>query len=142
MSEKRIVVHGGPTGLEQKVEVGKHVLVADEPLDQGGGDAGPNPYDLLCAALGTCTSMTLSLYARRKAWPLEGVVVTLSHSKVHARDCEECETREGKVDRIDRSIQLLGALDDEQRQRLLEIANKCPVHRTLTSEIHIKTSLA
>ena len=142
MSEKTIVVRGGPTGLEQKVEVGKHVLIADEPIAEGGGDAGPNPYDLLCAALGCCTSMTLSLYARRKAWPLEGVVVTLRHSKLHARDCEECETKEGKVDRIERSIQLLGALDDEQRQRLLDIANRCPVHRTLTSEIQIRTALA
>ena len=139
MSE--VVVRSGPTGLEQKVEVGKHVLIADEPIAEGGGDAGPNPYDLLCAALGACTSMTVSLYARRKGWPLEGVVVTLHHAKVHARDCADCEKKEGKIDQIGCAIQLLGPLDEEQRQRLLEIANKCPVHRTLTSEIKIRTTL-
>jgi putative redox protein len=140
MSE--VIVRGGPTGLEQKIESGRHVLVADEPVAHGGGDAGPNPYDLLCSALGACTSMTLSLYARRKAWPLEGVVVTLRHQKIHARDCADCETKIGKIDRIDTEIQLLGTLDDTQRQRLLEIAERCPVHRTLTSEIQIRTTLA
>jgi putative redox protein len=139
MSE--VVVRGGPTGLAQRIETGGHVLVSDEPVVKGGGGAGPDPYDLLCAALGSCTSMTISMYARRKGWPLEGVVVTLRHDKIHARDCADCETQEGKVDQIERVIQLLGPLDDEQRQRCLEIASKCPVHRTLSSEIVIRSSL-
>jgi uncharacterized OsmC-like protein len=136
-----VVVRGGAAGLEQTIHAGPHRLVADEPADKGGGDAGPNPYDLLCAALGACTSMTLALYARRKGWPLEGVHVTLRHDKVHAADCAECETRTGKVDRIEREIRLDGPLDDEQRARLLEIAEKCPVHRTLVAEIAIRSRL-
>jgi len=138
----RVTVTGGSSGLQQHVVAGRHALVGDEPVDQGGTDAGPDPYDFLLAALGTCTSMTVSLYARRKGWPLEGVKVHLMHSKIHALDCASCETREGKVDRIDRDLELMGPLSDEQRGRLLEIANKCPVHRTLTSEIEIRTRLA
>src|SRR6185503_20683366 len=109
---REVTVRGGPTGLEQKVEIGKHVLAADEPVEEGGGDAGPNPYDFLCAALGTCTSMTVSLYARRKGFPLEGVVVKVSHEKVHATDCADCDTKEGKVDVMQRVVTLLGPLDD------------------------------
>ena len=121
--------------------MGRHHLVGDEPVEQGGGDAGPDPYDFLLAALGTCTSMTVSLYARRKGWSLEGVRVHLMHSKIHVLDCASCETKEGMLDRIDRELELAGSLTDEQRGRLLEIANKCPVHRTLTSEIDIRTRL-
>lgn len=138
----RVTVRGGSSGLNQQITVGRHHLVGDEPADQGGDDAGPNPYDLLLAALGTCTSMTVSLYARRKGWPLEGVAVHLVHSKIHALDCAHCETKEGMLDHIDRDLELAGPLSDEQRGRLLEIANKCPVHRTLTSEIDIETRLA
>jgi len=105
----------------------------------GGGDSGPNPYDFLLAALGACTAITLRLYAERKALPLDRVTVKLSHAKIHAADCEACETKEGKIDRIEREIALAGALDAEQRARLLEIADKCPVHRTLTSEVDIRT---
>lgn len=137
-----VIVQGTGASLAQRIEVGRHRLQADEPLDLGGTDSGPAPYDLLLAALGACTSMTLSLYARRKGWPLTGVTVNLRHAKVHAADCADCETREGRIDRIERDIELVGALTDEQRARLLEIADKCPVHRTLVSEIDIQTRLA
>ena len=126
----------------QHILAGKHVLRADEPAAAGGDDSGPGPYDLLLAGLGACTSMTVRMYADQKKWPLERVRVDLRHEKVHATDCAECETRDGKIDRIERVLVLEGDLDDAQRQRLLEIASKCPVHRTLHSEIWIPTSLA
>ncbi len=122
--------------------MGPHRISADEPTAAGGTDTGPNPYDLLLAALGSCTSMTVAMYARRKQWPLQAVTVRLRHSKIHAADCESCETQEGLLDRIERVVELRGPLDEEQRARLLEIANRCPVHRTLTSEIDIRTRLA
>ena len=125
----------------QLISVADHHLRADEPESFGGSNTGPSPYDLLLASLGACTSMTLRLYADQKNWPLEHVTVRLRHEKIHARDCAECETKEGKIDRIDREIQLTGALDETQRARLLEIANKCPVHRTLHSEVVIPTRL-
>ena len=125
--------------FQQQVTVGRHRFLADEPTDFGGLDSGPGPYDLVLAGLGACTSMTLRLYAERKALPLERVTVELSHSRIHAADCETCETKEGMVDRIERTIALRGNLDAEQRERLLEIADKCPVHRTLTSEVDIRT---
>ena len=125
-----------------QVFVGAHVIRADEPIAAGGLDTGLGPYDLLCASLGACTSMTLRVYADQKGIPLERVSVELQHDKIHAADCAECETREGKVDRIDRLITLDGALDPQQRAKLLEIADKCPVHRTLHSEVLIKTQLA
>lgn len=128
--------------LKQKITAGNHTLIADEPRGAGGTDAGPDPYSFLLAALGTCTSMTLQLYARRKQWPLEKVEVSLRHSRIHADDCEDCQTKEGLVDRIERRISLTGQLSEEQRARLLEIAGRCPVHRTLTSEISIKDSLS
>jgi putative redox protein len=136
-----VVVRGSAAGFVQDVQVGEHRLVADEPESAGGTDTGPSPYDLLLAALGTCTSMTLGLYARRKGWPLQRVAVRLRHSKIHAADCADCETREGLIDRIERDVELEGALTPEQRARLLDIASKCPVHRTLKSEIDIKTRL-
>jgi len=125
----------------QSIGVGGHHLRADEPESFGGTNTGPSPYDLLLASLGACTSMTLRLYADRKNWPLEHVTVRLKHEKIHARDCAECETKEGKIDRIDREIELQGALDASQRARLLEIANRCPVHRTLHSEVVVPTRL-
>jgi len=136
---RNVVVRGSGAGFAQEIHAGRHRIVADEPASSGGADTGPSPYDLLLAALGACTSMTLGMYARRKAWPLEEVTVHLRHSKVHATDCAECETKEGMLDRIERDIHLSGPLTDEQRSKLLEIANKCPVHRTLTSEVEIKT---
>jgi len=137
-----ILVRGSAQGFAQEITVGRHRLLADEPAAAGGTDSGPNPYDLLLASLGACTSMTVALYARRKQWPLEAVRVRLRHSKVHAVDCEECETKTGLIDRIERDVELQGNLSEEQRARLLEIANRCPVHRTLTSEIEIRTRLA
>jgi putative redox protein len=136
-----VVVTGDASGLAQDITVGPHRLSADEPVTEGGTDTGPSPYDLLLAALGACTSMTLVLYARRKQWPLRVVTVRLRHSRVHAADCESCETREGMLDRIERDVELVGDLDEEQRARLMEIAARCPVHRTLTSEIDIRTRL-
>lgn len=139
---REVVVEGSAAGFAQQVTVGGHRLVSDEPTSSGGTDSGPNPYDLLLAALGSCTSMTVAMYARRKRWPLETVRVRLRHAKIHAADCADCETKEGKLDQIERDIELLGPLDAEQRARLLEIANKCPVHRTLHSEIVVRTRLA
>jgi uncharacterized OsmC-like protein len=136
------VAETGEGTFTQEVRVGRHVLRADEPEGFGGLDTGPSPYDLLLAALGACTTMTLRLYARHKSLPLERAAVTLRHEKIHAKDCAECETREGKVDRIERVIELEGALDDVQRRRMLEIADRCPVHRTLTSEVAIRTRLS
>ncbi len=138
---REVVVHGSAKGFAQEVTIGGHRLPADEPAAAGGTDTGPGPYDLLLAALGSCTSMTVGLYARRKQWPLEAVRVRLRHAKVHAADCEDCETRVGMLDRIERDLEFAGPLDAEQRARLLDIANKCPVHRTLTSEIAIRTRL-
>ena len=134
-----VIVRGGAAGFAQEIEIGPHRLKGDEPAAFGGTDTGPSPYDFLLAALGTCTSMTISLYARRKGWPLENVTVSLHHSKIHAADCAECETKVGRIDRIEREIHLTGALTNEQRAKLMEIADRCPVHQTLTSEINIRT---
>jgi putative redox protein len=128
--------------FQQTVSIGPHRLLADEPIAAGGEDTGPGPYDFVLAGLGACTSMTMRLYADRKSLPLERVMVTLKHSRIHAEDCAECETKAGMLDQIDRTIAMEGALDAEQRGKLMEIADKCPVHRTLTSEIHIVTHAA
>jgi putative redox protein len=125
----------------ERVRVGRHVLRADEPAASGGTDTGPGPYDYLLAGLGACTAMTLRLYADRKSWPLAKVTVRLRHGRIHAQDCADCETKEGLVDHIERAIMVEGPLDEAQRARLLEIADKCPVHRTLTSEIKIATTV-
>jgi uncharacterized OsmC-like protein len=138
---REVIVHGDATGFAQQILAGAHALTADEPVEGGGTDIGPSPYDLLLAALGACTSMTVGMYARRKAWPLESVTVRLRHSRIYASDCANCETKEGMPDRIERDVQFIGALTSEQRDKLLEISNKCPVHRTLTSEIDIQTRL-
>jgi putative redox protein len=134
------VTEAGTGTYTQQITAGHHQLVADEPRPIG-DDAGPTPYDLLLAALGACTSMTVRMYADRKGWPVERVRVTLRHSRIHAKDCAECETSVGWVDQIDREIELTGEFDDTQRQRLLQIAERCPVHQTLKSEVHITTSL-
>jgi uncharacterized OsmC-like protein len=134
-----VVVRGSGAGFAQEILAGPHRLTADEPASAGGTDTGPSPYDLLLAALGSCTSITLGMYARRKGWPLEEVTVNLRHSRIHASDCADCETKDVMLDRIERDIHLAGPLTSEQRSRLIEIANRCPVHRTLTSKIDIKT---
>jgi uncharacterized OsmC-like protein/fermentation-respiration switch protein FrsA (DUF1100 family) len=128
--------------FQQTVSIGPHRMLADEPIAAGGEDSGPGPYDFVLAGLGACTSMTMRLYADRKSLPLERTTVTLKHSKIHAQDCAECETKDGMLDQIDRVIGMEGNLDAEQRKKLMEIADKCPVHRTLTSEIHIVTRAA
>jgi uncharacterized OsmC-like protein len=133
------VAETGDGRFQQSVAAAGHSLFADEPVERGGGGTGPDPYDLLLAALGACTSMTLRLYADRKGWPLERVRVVLNRHKIHAEDCRDCETRIGLLDEIDREIELSGPLEAEQRARLLEIADRCPVHRTLKSEIVIRT---
>ena len=136
-----VVVWGRADGFAQDIVIRGHHLKADEPIAFGGTETGPGPYDFLLAALGACTSMTLAMYARRKGWPLESVTVRLRHSKVYASDCEECETRAGILDRIDRDIHFTGDLTDEMIAQLRNIAEKCPVHRTLTSEINIRTRI-
>jgi len=137
-----VVVRGDARSFEQKIAVGRHNLVADEPVSAGGSDAGPDPYDYLLSALGVCTSMTVGLYARRHQFPLENITVSLSHSRIHAMDCEECATKEGMLDRIDLEIEVTGSLSQAQHARLMEVAAKCPVHRTLTSEINIRLRAA
>src|SRR6266700_366778 len=127
--------------FQQAIAVGRHRIVADEPVAVGGLDSGPNPYDLLLAGLGACTAMTLRLYAYRRNLPLERVSVSLQHGKIHAVDCAACETKDGMIDRIERAITLEGPLDEDERAKLGEIADKCPVHRTLESEIEIRTVL-
>jgi putative redox protein len=139
---KVVVSETRATKFQQQIVVGPHRLIADEPLSAGGADTGPGPYDLLLSALGACTAMTMRLYADRKALPMARVTVTLNHGKIYAKDCEECETKEGMLDQIERVIAIEGTLDAEQRGKLMEIADKCPVHRTLTSEIRIVTTAA
>jgi len=129
------------SGLKAQIQAAGHTIIADEPESAGGEDEGPDPYSLLLSALGACTSMTLQLYARQKAWPLEEVEVVLIHNKQYAQDCQDCETKVGKVDEIRRRIHLKGDLSEEQRQRLLEIAAKCPIHRTLMGEIKVRDTL-
>jgi putative redox protein len=137
-----VVVCGDAGSFKQEIVAGRHRLLADEPESAGGSDAGPDPYDYLLTSLGVCTSMTVGLYARRKNLPLETIKVSLWHSRIHAKDCEECETKEGLLDRIDVEVDLTGPLSAEQHAKLMEIAGKCPVHRSLTSEINIRLQSA
>lgn len=136
------VVESGEGKFTEHLLDGRHRLLADEPVAAGGNDRGPGPYELLLMSLGACTTMTLRLYAERKRWPLQRVSVALRHHKIHADDCADCETKHGMLDRIERVIALEGVLDAAQRQRLMEIADMCPIHRTLTSEIKIETRMA
>ena len=136
--QKEVIVYGDGEGLHQEVFIDSHRLAADEPPESGGSGRGPDPYDLLLASLGACTSITITMYAQSEGLPLQGVTTRLQHSNVHADDCAECETEEGKIDWIELHIDLDGPLSDEQRSQLLEIAEKCPVHQTLTSETVIR----
>lgn len=138
---RSVRANSGTSRYDQIISIGPHVLQADEPSDYGGNDVGPNPYELLLAALGACTNMTVRMYAERKQWPLEGVQVSLSYARVHAEDCADCETKVGMVDRIEVGISFTGDLSEEQQRKLLEIASKCPVHRTLVSRVQIDTRL-
>ena len=136
-----VLVRGSAAGVAQEISTGRHHVVADEPVAAGGTDTGPGPYDLLLGALGACTSMTIAMYARRKGWPLTEVVVRLRHSRVHAEDCADCETKEVMLDVIESEISLNGNLSQDQRSQLRDIADRCPVHRTLASQIKIQTRL-
>ena len=138
---QEVVVEGDYQSLTQKITLGPHQITADEPTDAGGDDRGPSPYELLLASLGACTSMTILLYAKRKGWEIRRVTVWLAHQKIYAQDCQDCETKDGYLDHIERRIHIDGNLDDEKRERLLNIANRCPVHQTLTHEIKIDTKL-
>jgi putative redox protein len=142
ISDGVVVQETRASTFQQTISVGKHRLITDEPVSAGGHDTGPGPYDFLLAGLGACTSMTMRLYADRKAIPLERTTVALKHNRIYAKDCEDCDTKEGMISQIDRVITMEGNLDDDQRKKLLEIADKCPVHRTLRSEIRIATRAA
>lgn len=141
LADNWVVVRTGTYGLQTEIVANGHALIADEPIAVAGTNMGPTPYEYLVASLGSCTSMTLRMYADRKGWPLEAIEVRLKHQKVHADDCEQCQSPNAKIDQIEREIELVGNLNEEQRQRLLAIADKCPVHRTLHSEIVVKTWL-
>ena len=138
---RAVVVNSGVVRYAQNISVGPHLFQADEPRDSSGNDVGPNPYEVLFSALGACTSLTLRMYSERKQWPLQGVEVRLAHSKIHAEDCVACDTQRGTLDQIDVEIFLIGDLSEDQRQRLMEIADRCPIHRTLISEMEIRTTL-
>jgi len=138
---RAVIASTGPAGLRTEIDAAGHALVADEPVTVGGTDTGPSPYDLLAAALASCTSMTLQLYARHREIKLDKVTVRVTHGKVHAVDCRDCEKQTRKIDRFVRLINLEGEIDDAARARLLEIADRCPVHRSLSGEIEILTEL-
>lgn len=139
--DNRVTARTGMEGFRTELFANGFPLVADEPVEYGGGNEGPSPYEYLLAALGACTGMTLRMYARSKGWPLEEVVVRLSHHKVHADDCRDCDEKDLRIDSFERELELNGELDEAQRQRLLEMAGRCPVHRTLTGEVRIETTL-
>jgi putative redox protein len=140
--EGEVIVEGKTSSFLQRIRARNLTFSADEPLDKGGTNLAPNAYELLLASLGACTSMTLKMYAGRKEWPLDAVRVTLRHDRVHSKDCEDCEKETGLIDVIDKKLELEGDLSEEQRERLFEIAAKCPVHRTLLNEIKIRSELA
>ena len=133
-----VVVRGGGHTFLQEISAGTHRFQADEPASFGGADAAPDPYDYLMASLGACTSMMVGLQARKRRWPLENIVVSLRHSRIHAQDCEECLAKDGMIDRIEVTIELTGPLTSEQRAELMKTAATCPIHRALTQEINVR----
>ncbi len=139
---RNVTVDDGAVRYSQTISAGPHLLRGDEPVDAGGSDTGPNPYELLLAALGSCASITVRMYADRTQWPLESVHIELSYGGAHAEDSAACETETGMITGIEMEVSFVGDLSEQQRQRLLEIANRCPVHRTLTSRIQIRGTLA
>jgi putative redox protein len=136
---RTVYVDAGRLKYAQNISVGPHALQSDEQTDSGGNDVGPDPYELLLAALGACASITVQMYAGRKLWPLKEVHVVLSHTKLHAEDCAECDTKSAMIDQIEVGVSFNGDLSEDQRRRLIEIASICPVHRTLTSRVQIHT---
>lgn len=140
-ADNRVTARTGAEGFRTEIFANGFSLIADEPVSYGGGNEGPSPYEFLMAGLGACTTMTVQMYARRKGWPLTEAVVRLSHHKIHAEDCRDCEAQDKRIDKFTRELELVGDLDQEQRLKLLEMAEKCPVHRTLSSEIRVETSL-
>lgn len=138
---KKVIAWIGSTGFTTDIRTGNHTFRADEPISLGGDDFGPNPYDLLLSSLGACTAMTMRMYADRKGWEIEEIKVHLSHQKVHSKDCNDCDTTSGYIDKIDREIEILADLDEKQLAKLIEIADKCPVHRTLHNEVKVITKL-
>ena len=136
--DPHVVVRGSGRNFLQEISSGNHRFQADEPASAGGGDAAPDPYDYLMASLGACTSMMVGLQARNRKWPLDNIVVSLRHSRIHAQDCEECLTEDGMIDRIEVGIQLTGPLSSEQRADLMKVAANCPIHRALTHEINVR----
>lgn len=135
------VIVEGAGGLGQRITAREHQFRADEPVADGGSDTGPTPYELLLGSLGACTAITLRLYAQRKGWPLEDVSITLDHDRVHAQDSVDCETQDARIDRITKHLKLVGPLTDAQRDRLAEIADRCPVRRTLSGQIHFQQTV-
>lgn len=140
MAQSNVVVSIGESGFRTEVLAGGHTLIADEPESLGGTNLGPTPYDYLIAALGSCTAMTVRMYADREKWPLDGVTVTLRHSRVHEKDCEDCEKQDVGIDQVERSVELTGSLTEEQRLRLLRVADRCPVGQSLARGIRIVPS--
>jgi len=141
VNEKSVLVKVGPEALLADVQAGRHTYFVDEPVEVGGQDQGPTPYDLLLSALGACTAITLRLYATQKKWPLEGIEVRLRHQRVHEQDCEKCEQPGHMLEEVHKELRLLGPLSEEQRQRLEVISQKCPVQKTLTNSLRIVTTL-
>jgi putative redox protein len=136
-----VVVRGGPSGLLQQIDAGRFHWVSDEPASVGGTETGPTPYDLLLGALGACTSMTLRLYADRRKWPLESVTVRLRHQRIHRDDCVNCEAKDASIERVERTLELKGPLTEEQRAKLRDMAERCPVHQTLRNKLEVVTTL-
>ncbi len=141
LAEDNAVITQTGEGYYTEIMANGHPIIADEPITYGGTDKGPTPYDLLSASLGACVGMTLRMYANRKKWPLEAVKVRTKHRKIHAKDCADCDTRGGYIDVFEQELDFSGPLDNGQKQRLMEIAGKCPVHRTLHSEVVIKSRM-